>query len=174
MITGKKVIIREKQPSDAWNDYTWESDPELAYLDAAEAVTIPFKRYLAEYCDELKIDLPTSRRFGVDTLDGRHIGNCSYYHISETRSEAELGIMIGDRDYWNKGYGEDTVSTLVDYIFRETKLRRIYLKTLESNDRAQKCFHKCGFVWCGRLVNYGFNFTLMEISRQKWQEKQSK
>ena len=77
--------------------------------------------------------------------------------------------MIGDRDYWDKGYGEDTVATLVDYIFRETGLKRVYLKTLESNSRAQKCFQKCGFVWCGRLLNDEFNFVLMETFRKQWQ-----
>lgn len=168
MITGSKVVIREKKLSDARDDYNWETDPQLADLDAVHALTIPFHRYLADYSDELRHRPRTSRYFAVDTLDGKHIGNCSYYHIDETKDEAELGIMIGDRNYWNKGYGEDTVTTLVDHIFRATNLKRVYLKTLESNSRAQKCFEKCGFVWCGRLLNDGFNFVLMETSRRRW------
>ncbi len=174
MITGSKVILREKGLSDARDDYAWETDAELAQLDAAYVLTIPFTQYLADYSDELRTPFPTSHRFAIDTLDGKHIGNCSYYHISETKGETELGIMIGERDYWNKGYGTDTVTTLVNHIFRGTKLKRIYLKTLESNDRAHKCFQKCGFVWCGRLLNDGFNFMLMEISRKQWQAKQNK
>jgi RimJ/RimL family protein N-acetyltransferase len=173
MITGNKVIIREKGLADARDDYTWETDPELADLDAVHPLTIPFPRYLAEYSDEVHIHYQTSCNFGVDTLEGKHIGNCSYYHISETKRETELGIMIGNRDYWNKGYGEDTVATLVDHIFRTTNFNRIYLKTLESNNRAQKCFQKCGFVWYGRSLNDGFNFVLMEIARKQWQTKSS-
>ena len=76
--------------------------------------------------------------------------------------------MIGDRDYWDKGYGKDTMITLVDYIFRTTGINRIYLKTLEANLRAQKCFQESGFVWCGRLLNPGTNFMLMEITRKQW------
>ncbi|MBI4267241.1 MAG: GNAT family N-acetyltransferase, partial [Chloroflexi bacterium] len=90
---------------------------------------------------------------------------------NESRGEAELGIMIGDRDYWNNGYGTDIVNTLSDHAFRKTNLKRIYLKTLEENSRAQRCFQKCGFVPCGRLVNDGFNFMLMEISRKQWQAR---
>jgi RimJ/RimL family protein N-acetyltransferase len=52
--------------------------------------------------------MPTSanrRQFAVDTLEGRHIGNCAYYNIDKGGGEAEVGIMIGERSYWDKGYG---------------------------------------------------------------------
>lgn len=172
MITGSKVRLREKRQADARNDYAWESDPELSYLDAAEPLGISFERYLANYTDELCHPYPGSCRLAIETLDGTHIGNSSYYHIDERRGECEIGIMIGDRAFWDKGYGTDAISALVDYIFRETKLRRIYLKTLESNKRAQSCFRRCGFVWCGRLRNTGFNFVLMETFRKDWEAKQ--
>lgn len=171
LITGNKIIIRTKKLSDARDDYTWESDRELAELDAVYALTIPFSRYLSEYSAELSRPWVNSRYFGVDTLDGQHIGNCSYYHFDEAKGETEVGIMIGDRDYWDKGYGKDTMIALVDYVFRTTEIKRVYLKTLESNNRALKCFERCGFVWCGRLLNDGANFTLMEMSRKQWQEK---
>jgi RimJ/RimL family protein N-acetyltransferase len=78
--------------------------------------------------------------------------------------------MIGDRDYWNKGYGADTISTLIDYVFSLRKFRRIYLKTLEDNFRAHKCFEKCGLTPCGHREQDGYRFLLMEISFTKWQE----
>ena len=81
--------------------------------------------------------------------------------------------MIGNRDYWNEGYGTDAVSTLVDYVFNSTKLNRIYLKTLNWNDRAQKCFQKCGFNKYGESTRGRYNFTLMEIFRTDWKENQS-
>lgn len=173
IVTSNKVIIRAKKLSDAQDDYAWESDSELAELDAVHPLSIPFSRYLSEYSYELRRPFVNSRYFGIDTLEGKHIGNCSYYHLDERQGETELGIMIGDRDFWGKGYGEDAVSALVDYIFRTTELKRIYLKTLEKNARAQKCFQKCGFVWCGRLLNHDFNFTLMEISRTQWAARSS-
>ena len=168
LAAGNKVVIRTKKLSDARNDYNWESDVELAELDAVHPMSIPFSRYLSEYAYELRRPYVNSRYFGIDTLEGIHIGNCSYYHLDETNGETELGIMIGNREYWDKGYGRDSVSALVDYIFHNTGLNRIYLKTLEKNYRAQKCFESCGFVWCGRLLNEGFNFMVMEISRKQW------
>ena len=173
MIVDSKVILRDKRLADARDDYAWATDPELAQLDAAPLVTATFSQYLSDYTNGLHSLLPTSHRFAVDTLDGKHIGNCSYYNINETKGEAELGIMIGIRDYWDKGYGTDTVTALVNYIFCQTNLNRIYLKTLESNIRAQKCFQKYGFTPYEHLVKDGFDFVLMEIHRNQWQERQT-
>ena len=171
MITGGKIKLCDKRLADARDDYTWRTDPELARLDAAPLLTISFPQYLLGYTSELCYSSLTRRRFSIQTLDGKHIGNCLYYDINETKGEAELGIMIGNRDYWDKGYGADAVTTLLSYIFRQTKLNRIYLKTLESNHRAQKCFQKCGFTPCGHLFRDGYSFVLMELHRQQQQQQ---
>ncbi len=174
MIIGSKIKLRDKRLGDALDDYIWRTDPKLARLDAAPLLTTTFPRYLSDYADELQHYSSSIRhRFAVETLEGKHIGNCSYYNIDDTKGEAELGIMIGNRDYWDKGYGADTVTTLVNYIFHQTNLKRIYLKTLDSNSRAQKCFKKCGFTPYGHLVRDGFSFTLMEINRKQGQEQQT-
>jgi len=171
MIKGAKIKLRHKKLSDARNDYAWQTIPELAQLDAVPVLTISFASYLLDYTWELRYSSPTRYRFAVETLDGKHIGNCSCYDINKAKGEAELGIMIGNRDYWDKGYGADTVITLVGYIFQLIKLNRIYLKTVESNIRAQKCFKKCGFTRYGRMTRDGYDFVLMAISRKKWQQQ---
>ena len=78
-------------------------------------------------------------------MDGRHIGNVMFYNIDVLKGEAEVGITIGDRRYWSHGYGTDALKTLDRYIFTNTKLTRLYLKTLDWNLRAQHCFQKAGF-----------------------------
>jgi len=168
MIVGGKIKLREKRLADAPDDYAWQTDSELAKLDAVPLCAITFPQYLAEYASELRYPSSTRHRFAIETLDGKHIGNCTYYGIDETNGEAELGIMIGNRDYWDKSYGADAVTTLVNHIFRQTKLNRIYLKTLNSNTRAQKCFQKCGFTPYGFLNRDGYDFVLMELHRKQW------
>ena len=171
MITGNKVRLREKKLADARNDYAWQTDAALAQVDAAPCLDISYARYLLDYTWELRFVHHTRRRFAIETPDGTHIGNCSYYDINETKGEAELGIMIGNRGYWDKDYGADAVRTLVNYIFRQTSINRLYLKTLDSNERAQKCFQKCGFTAYGRLVKDGYNFILMELHHKDWPKK---
>ncbi len=170
MITEIKIKLREKKLSDALDDFSWRADPELAKLDAAPILTLTLPEYLSSYAAELRYPSPTKHPFAIETSEGKHIGNCAYYNISKFEGEAELGIMIGDRGYWDKGYGTDAVTTLVDYIFRNTKLNRIHLKTLKSNQRAQRCFEKCGFSPYRQRKQGRYNFVLMEIYRQQWEE----
>jgi len=170
VIIGSKVRLRQKKLSDARNDYKWQTDTELVQLDATPVLSTSFPQYLLDYTSELRSPSPNRCLFAVETIDGEHIGNCVYYNVDENRGEAELGIMIGNRDYWDNGYGTDAVAALVDHIFQQTKLRRFYLKTLDWNQRAQKCFMKCGFIPCGHMVKDGYSFVLMEFHRQQWQE----
>ena len=172
MIIGNKIKLRDKKLADARKDYAWQTDPELAQLDANLLLTISFPEYLLAYSSQLHNPTPIRHPFAVETADGEHIGNCTYYNIDETSGEAEVGIIIGDRNYWGKGYGTDAVTALVNHIFLETSLRRLYLKTLDWNRRAQKCFQTCGFTPCGRLDRDGYSFVLMELRREHWQEQQ--
>jgi RimJ/RimL family protein N-acetyltransferase len=174
MTDNSRILLRNKILSDARNDYDWQRDRELVRLDATTPINCSFKEYLADYADELRYPSSLRHSFAVETHDGKHIGNCVYYNINEAKGEAELGIMIGDRHYWDKGYGTDAVSALIDHIFQRTKLNRIYLKTLTSNSRAHKCFQKCNLKPCGYLKRDGYEFLLMEIHRKEWQEQQSK
>jgi len=174
-MTGQALTrLREKRLSDARSDYRWYTDPELAALDAVPPQSISYADYLARYAVEMRYPSGSRKRFAIETPDGEHIGNCTYYSIDNKRGEAELGIMIGNRNYWDKGYGTEAINELLELIFRQTKLDRIYLKTLTTNTRAQKCFAKCGFTPCGHLKRDGYNFILMELYRQQWLEKETK
>jgi RimJ/RimL family protein N-acetyltransferase len=168
VIPGKRIKIRNKRLSDAKEDYAWQTDAELAKLDAATPLEMTYQRFLSEYTFELCY--PNSRRceFAVENLNGEHIANCVYYNINPDESQAEMGIMIGNRDYWNQGYGSEIIRTLLDYIFNTVKLDRVYLTTLVWNIRAQKCFMKCGFKENGLIERDHRSFLLMSISHDEW------
>jgi RimJ/RimL family protein N-acetyltransferase len=168
VLVGSKTKLREKKLSDVRNDYAWQSDPELARLDAAPVLSASFPVYLLDYTEGVHKSGSNRYPLAVDTFDGNHIGNCTCYDIDEDKGEAQLGIMIGDRDYWDKGYGTDAVNTMVNHIFLNTGLQRIYLKTLDWNLRAQRCFRNCGFAPCGGLHRNGNNFVVMELRREQW------
>lgn len=154
---------------DAANDYRWQTDPELSDLDAITPLRMSFSDYVIEYRDMLKHESEFRRPMGVEDKQGKHIGNAVWYNIDKIGRQAEVGIMIGDRDYWSKGYGTDAMQTMVDYIFRRTNFNRLYLKTLEKNARAHKSFAKVGFTPCGHMERDGYKFLLMELPRLRWQ-----
>lgn len=159
---GDLVVLREKRLGDAHDDFRWRTDAELARYDAARPFAATYQDYLALYRDELLYPSPYRRSLAIEDSGGRHIGNVMYYNIDTIRREAEIGITIGERDYWGRGYGTDAVKTLVRQIFRATGFRRIYLKTLDWNVRAQHAFEKAGFRMCGRSRRGGNSFVVME------------
>lgn len=171
IITGAKIKLREKKLSDVRSDYLWQSDAELSRLDATQALDMSFSIYLLDYASTLQHQKDSRYPLAIETLEGKHIGNCTVYDIDEKKGEAQLGIMIGNKEYWDKGYGRDAVNTMVDYIFKTSSLGRLYLKTLEWNKRAQQCFIKCGFTPCGEMVHNGRSFLLMELKREQWEKR---
>src|SRR4030042_5519072 len=117
VIRGQRVVLREKRPSDAEDDYAWRSDPELARFDAARPFSASFEDYEALYEDELAYPSPFRHTLAIEDDSGRHIGNVMYYNIDHSHREAELGITIAVREYWGNGYGGGAVRQLVLHLF---------------------------------------------------------
>lgn len=170
-LQGARIILRDKIIEDAEQDYIWRSDPELASLDAAFPLTMSYDRFPKLAQDQLRYPTPGSHHFATTTLEGKFIGNCMYYDFDSVNMQAELGIVIGDREYWSNSYGYDAVTTLLDYMFGEKNLKRVYLHTLEWNKRAQRCFEKSGFNPVKPVRRMSQDFLLMEVLRDDWFEK---
>ena len=167
-LRGAKVILREKRIEDAEKDYRWRSDPEIARLDAAYPLSMSYERYLKLFEDQLRYPTPGSHHFGTDAIDGTYIGNCMYYDLDSINREAELGIVIGDRDYWGNAYGYDAVTTLLNHMFVDLQLKRVYLHTLDWNERARRSFSKSGFKPVRTVRRMSQDFILMEVLREEW------
>jgi RimJ/RimL family protein N-acetyltransferase len=159
---GDLIVLREKRLSDASDDFAWRTDAELSRFDAARPFAAGYDDYLALFKDELAYPSPYRRTLAIEDARGAHVGNVMYYNIDTIRREAEIGITIGDRACWGQGLGVDAVRTLVRHILRVTGFRRVYLKTLEWNVRAQRCFESAGFRHCGRSRRGGNSFIVME------------
>lgn len=162
---GERVALREKRLGDASEDYRWRSEPELTRFDAARPLTLTYQEYLALYREELFYPSPYRRSLAIEDETGRHIGNIMYYNIDTLRLEAELGITIGERTHWARGYGSEAIGLLLEYLLAKLGFQRVYLKTLAWNRRARRCFEKAGFRECGRTSRGGNDFVLMECRR---------
>ena len=164
---GRRVILRHKRLSDGANDYAWRCDEELARFDAAP----PLRTSLVNFRSSLSAQqrYPDTGRcsYAIEDEGGRHIGNVMYYNLRQAEGEAELGITIGDREYWGQGYGSDAVQALVRFLFHSKGLHRVFLHTLDWNTRAQRCFCKAGFEPRGTAWRDGQNFILMEVRRNR-------
>lgn len=168
VIVGSKVVLRPKQVEDAPDDHRWRQDPELAELDAASVLRQGLDDFTHDLATEIKYPTPWVKRFGIDNLDGRHIGNCMAYDIDSISGQAEIGILVGERDHWDGGYGREAFKLLIDELFKTESMNRLYLHTLRWNARARRAFAGCGMREVGPDPRGGHDFILMEITRAEW------
>lgn len=152
-LPGSKVNLRPGIESDYSLLYKWYNDKELNRLAGWSNSKATM--------DKLRYNM--SKSFGYDPMnlmieskDGIPIGTIQLYDFDEQDKSCKLGIRIGDRDYWSKGYGEDAVKTLLEYAFMKIDIYRVTLKVYEYNERAVRCYLKCGFQTEGRTRQSAF------------------
>jgi RimJ/RimL family protein N-acetyltransferase len=113
----------------------------------------------------------------VVTAENLHLGSVSLMHIHRQDQNAELGIMIGDKNRWGQGYGREAIELLVHYGFTELNLHRIYLRVDASHAAGIHCYQNCGFVEEGRLrqavFRHGYfeDHLIMSVLRSEYLEK---
>ena len=166
VVRGTRTLLREKRLADATDDFRWRSEADLSRYDAAKPLSMEYREFLLLYEEELRYPSQYRRSLAIDDETGKHIGNVMYYNIDAVHHEAELGITIGEPEYWNRGYGTEAARLLVERLLRDLGFKRVYLKTLEWNQRARKAFGKAGFSECGRVYRSGNSFILMEVRRE--------
>lgn len=151
MIEGKLVNLRGQETGDLDRAYQWINDPEVTrHL----AMRYPVPRAAEEtWINDRagKFLTFTDVHFAIETKGGVHIGNLGFHEVHPENRKARLGIMIGDKAYWSKGYGTDAVITLLRFAFDEMNLNRVDLLVDAENARAIACYRKCGFSEEGRL-----------------------
>lgn len=145
MYTGNKVRLREYRKEDTERALYYINDAEIKRL------LTPGIPYLNTLEDERKWIEGLSAKadnysFAIETLeDGRYIGGCGLNSIDWKNSVAVVGIFIGDKNYWGKGYGTDAMGVLLKFIFEQMNIHKIKLNVFSYNERAIKSYEKCGF-----------------------------
>lgn len=116
--------------------------------------------------------------FFIHTLeDDEVIGFLDLGGMDWTSGNCWLGVGIGERAYWGKGYGTDAINVLLRFAFEELNLKRVSLNVFEYNERAIRSYEKIGFQHEGRqrkLLNrfdQRWDMVFMGILRGEWEEK---
>jgi len=151
VVEGTLVDLRAPEMTDLERNHGWINDTEVTRFLSAR---YQMSRAAEEEWMKSVAGRPMSFErtfFAIVTKDGRHIGNTNFFNVSPEDRSAELGIMIGDKGYWSKGYGTDALTTLLRFGFDEMNLYRIALCVYEQNGRARACYRKCGFVEEARM-----------------------
>jgi RimJ/RimL family protein N-acetyltransferase len=153
MLEGERVVLRPIQSWDRERLYELIETIEVKALSSNDP-PLPTSLEEIEARDRKWIEEahPDSAWFAID-VDEELIGVCGLHGINHYHQRAEAGIRIG-KAYWQRGYGQDAIRTLVDYGFRHLNLAKISLRVLADDERAVGAYRKAGFVEEGRLRNH--------------------
>src|SRR4030065_1282088 len=134
ILTGTLVHLAALEPqvlAEAIN--RWDRDSEFRrLLDSEPANQYSVKKLIDLIKKEKEQELRSEYTFGIQTLDGdRLIGFTDLEGDIFPHGEAFVGIGIGERDFWGKGYGTDAMKVILRFAFCELNLRRVCLDTFE-------------------------------------------
>ena len=154
MLQGEKVQLRRLEPTDIDFIMQWVNDPEVTKWLSSFVWPVSRKSE-EEWLDRAaKADNPSDQILAVETKDGTYIGQVGLHKIDYISGIAELGIVIGRKDYWGQGYGSDALRTLIRFAFSQLRLRKLLLTYYGDNKRAEKCYLRLGFKEVGRLKDH--------------------
>jgi [ribosomal protein S5]-alanine N-acetyltransferase len=80
-----------------------------------------------------------------------HIGNMNAY-INATNSVADVGILIGERFVWGKGYGLEAWVAVCDYLLSDVGVRKVTAGTIAANKGMLRIMEKARMVADGRRI----------------------
>lgn len=177
---GEKVRLAAMEPEkDAELLAAWRRDTEYARLLDSDPVRLWSAGQTKEWLEkQQKADAFEGIEFMIRTLDGdKPIGFVGLDGISWHNGGSFVGIGIGEREQWGKGFGTDTMHIIARYAFEELGLHRLSLNVFAYNTRAIHAYEKVGFIGEGRVSEAvhregkRWDIIFMGLLREDWRNK---
>jgi RimJ/RimL family protein N-acetyltransferase len=175
IVYGERVRLRAAERKDIEKFHEWINDPEVT---EGLALYLPMSmRDEEDWFEGLAKRPPQEKPLAIECRDGDSwelIGNSGFFDLDHQARSGEIGIMIGDKSHWNRGYGTEAMSLLLRHGFDTLNLNRIFLRVYASNPRAIRSYEKAGFIHEGRLREAVFqrgtsgDVLIMGILRSEW------
>ena len=154
-IQGKKILLRAIEESDLALLHKWANDPGIWPLLASWHFPTSMKDQ-RKWFESLSVSSP-HQRFAIEAPDVGLIGTANLVDINWKDRNAFHGMLLGDVDIRGKGYGKDTIMTVMRYAFEELGLERLDGSMIEYNEASLYVYiKKCGWKEEGRQRNYYF------------------
>ena len=169
-LRGERIYLRPPTIDDAARIFHWERDDEVWHYDPHR----PFSQSMAEFLPifERNYVNGNGRQFWFIIEDEKHIpiGTITYFNLDYRSGQVEIGLGLGDKNRWGKGYGPEAIRTLVQYLFTLPGLARVYAETAAANRPARRAFAKARFVEVGQIYDprsSGEPWVLLEIWKKR-------
>jgi RimJ/RimL family protein N-acetyltransferase len=179
ILNGTLVRLSAVDPDEFSKTFArWRRDSEFMRLLDASAVRLGSQKDSQKSIEkELEDQKVNHHWFTIRTLaEDKLLGDIGLYVVNWPGRDAFVGIGIGERDFWGRGYGTDAMNVILRYAFMEVNLRRVTLTVFEYNPRAIRSYEKAGFRHEGRLRRLlhrdgrRYDELFMGILREEWME----
>lgn len=149
MIRGEKVYLTELDRDNAEIIRNWLNDPEVYQFLAVGHV--PITREAEKHYYDSQAAADDRYTFEIHVCeDERYVGNVGLKDVNLVHRRAELGLVIGSKEDWGRGYGADAIVTCLRFAFDTLGLHSVCLKTHEEHLRGLDLYKRVGFVEAGR------------------------
>lgn len=171
-LRGKRVNLRPVLRSDIQLLLRWMNDPEVyRYLNTFfPAYELDEERWIEKVADEKEHHV----QLAMVTVEGTHIGNMGLHRIHWKDRVAWSGAVIGEKEYWGRGFGTEAKMLLLNHAFNVMNLRKVTAAHFEFNDRSRESQAKCGYREEGRLKAHHYldgrywDEVLMSVFKEDW------
>jgi ribosomal-protein-alanine N-acetyltransferase len=151
IVTGARSYLREVRLSDVNERYlSWMNDSAVnQFLET---------RFVPQSLDSIAdfVKRMTGRQdepfFAICTVDGQeHIGNIKIGPINYRHRHADVSLLIGEKQYWGKGYATEAIGLITRFGFEVLNLNKLEAGCYEQNEGSARAFEKCGYSREGLL-----------------------
>lgn len=177
ILRGKLIRLAAVDPEEVSKHFAdWNRDSEYKRLLDTEAPHLHSPKSIKEWLEkEMEGMGNTMHWFTIRTIaQDQLLGDITLDVINWNHRDAYVGLGIGPRDFWGKGYGTEAMNLILQYGFSELNLHRITLTVFEYNPRAIRSYEKSGFRHEGSLreaiLREGKRWDIhyMGILREEW------
>lgn len=153
-LEGTHIVLREFTEENLRDPryISWLRDLEVVGAINRTEYLVPIKfKKIEQYVHNL-FESKSDAFFAIyHADDDAFIGTLRILNIDWHARTAEIGILIGDKNYWGKGLAKDAVSTACKYAFSTLSMHKLSASNLATNIAMCKCFERLGFQKEARL-----------------------
>lgn len=144
-ITGSKIYLRGLTREDLTGPmFQWANDSEVTHFMFMGLRPNSIEQLQKEF-DVLNTSEKDFVFAIVDKKTDKHIGTAGLYVVNWVSRSAEYRIIIGEKNFWNKGVGQETAKLLLEYAFQKLNLNKVWLGVNASNKAGAASYRKAGF-----------------------------
>lgn len=141
-LRGKITNLRPLEKSDSKQLAIWINDPDVRILVSNVFPRTP--HFEEDWVEKLEKD-EENIVFGIETKEGQFIGVIGVHRIDWVHRTCATGAIIGEKDFWGKGFGTDAKMHLLKYIFDDLNLRKVVSNVIAYNKRSLNYSLHCGY-----------------------------